>query len=98
SIKGVKGVTGKEAVTTYDLLICLRHSRSKRPDKALESANAPSKNFVEKVVRGCISASPRGCRTDEVYSAVIRAALDAHLSLSGITMPSVASVCRSIGA
>ena len=30
SIKGVKGITGKEHVTTFDLVLCLEHKRTVR--------------------------------------------------------------------
>ena len=31
SIKGIKGVTGKENVTTFDLLLCLKHRPASVP-------------------------------------------------------------------
>ena len=98
SIKGVKGVTGKETVTTFDLLICLKHSHRPALVRASSKSATASSAFVENQIMECLTGTAGGCRTDEVYSAVIRAALDAHLSLAGITMPSVENACRSVGA
>ncbi|MGN2250330.1 DNA methyltransferase [Frateuria sp. GZRe14] len=96
SIKGVKGVTGKESVTTLDLLLCLKHTSKTSVSVATDVENGPPIGFVEQVIRDTVKASR--CRTDEVYSAVIRASLAAHFSVAGITMPAIASKCRALGA
>lgn len=95
SIKGVKGVTGKEEVTTFDLLLCLKH----RPAHVAANAAPPvPAGLVVDVIRKTLSTSCDGCRTDEVYSAVIRAVLEARYSVTGITMPWVAQQCQALGA
>jgi DNA modification methylase/transcriptional regulator with XRE-family HTH domain/SAM-dependent methyltransferase len=94
SIKGVKGRTGKESVTTYDLLLCLRHSST--PSIANVLPNLPPDGFVKgEVLDGLAENS---CRTDEIYSRVIRAVLEHKYSVVGITMPFVEEVCKEIGA
>lgn len=95
SIKGVKGVTGKEKVTTFDLLLCLRH-KTKTRAASTNTTNALSPALVDQVIRQTLSAAP--CRTDEVYSAVIRAALASHLSVVGVTMPAIENACKNLGA
>jgi len=97
SIKGVKGVTGKENVTTFDLVLCLEHRKS---TVQMVVPFAPPSSVVDQVVRETLEASktPGGCRTDEVYSAVIRAVVEANYSVSGITMPGIANRCRELGA
>ncbi|MGH8787408.1 MAG: DNA methyltransferase [Cupriavidus necator] len=94
SIKGVKGVNGTETVTTFDLLLCLKH----RPVAHTVNVDLPmpdteANRVILAAVRDCAEAP----RTDAVYSAVIRAALAASHSVSGITMPWVASRCRELG-
>jgi DNA modification methylase/transcriptional regulator with XRE-family HTH domain/DNA-directed RNA polymerase subunit RPC12/RpoP len=95
SIKGVKGVTGKETVTTFDLLLCLRHRATA---VAVSAAPPVPSGLVAHVIRDTLAVASEGCRTDEVYSAVIRAVLESNYSVTGITMPWVASQCRSLGA
>lgn len=92
SIKGVKGITGKESVTTLDLLLCLKHRRSHTPGS--EIAAVPSET-VDAEIRAALT---RGGRTDEIYSSVIRGLLAAGRSVVGITMPAVASRCAALGA
>ena len=93
SIKGVKGVTGKENVTTFDLLLCLKHR-----GRAICAApsNHPPPSFVDEVIHDALAGG--GCPNDEMYSAVIRRALASNYSVSGITMPMIAQRCRDIGA
>jgi DNA modification methylase/transcriptional regulator with XRE-family HTH domain len=96
SIKGVKGVTGKENVTTFDLVLCLEHRKS-----AVQMAVPfpPPQSLIDEEIRETLLAeSPDGRRTDEVYSAVIRSVVEANYSVSGITMPGIASRCRELGA
>lgn len=92
SIKGVKGITGKEAVTTLDLLLCLKHRKSVAP--RTEAPTVPMET-VDAEIR---SALARGGRTDEIYSSVIRGLLAAGRSVVGITMPAVARRCAALGA
>ncbi|GJD32274.1 hypothetical protein PMNALOAF_3542 [Methylobacterium adhaesivum] len=91
SIKGVKGVTGKENVTTFDLMLCLKH----RTAVAVSGAAKASPEFVDAAIREALGA---GGRTDAIYSAVVRAALAAGLKVTGLTMPAVARRCRELGA
>lgn len=96
SIKGVKGVTGREVVTTFDLLLCLKH----RPTihQVLMSPPLPS-SLVNDVIRKALNQSgASGLRTDAVYSAVIRSVLAANYSVSGLTMPWIAERCAELGA
>lgn len=93
SIKGVKGITGKEHVTSYDLLLCLEHS-SHVVRKA--SSNPPPHSLIDQIIRGCLTS--RSSRTDEVYSTVIRSMLEVGYSVSGITMPAIAERCAHLGA
>jgi DNA modification methylase/transcriptional regulator with XRE-family HTH domain/DNA-directed RNA polymerase subunit RPC12/RpoP len=95
SIKGVKGVTGKEEVTTFDLLLCLKH----RPARVAVNATPPAPgSLITQAIRAALGTSELGCRTDEVYSQVIRAILEARYSVTGITMPWIAQQCRELGA
>ena len=92
SIKGVKGVTGKEHVTTFDLILCLEHKRTVRMNVPFP----PPINLVDQVI---LDALRKGSsRTDEIYSAVIRAVVEAHYSVSGTTMPMIAARCAELGA
>lgn len=96
SIKGVKGVSGKESVTTLDLLLSLRRRKNLRLPTVESDQPVAPKRLVDATIRNSIHLKP--CRTDEVYSAVIRASLDAHFSVSGITMPVIADRARELGA
>ena len=91
SIKGVKGVTGKENVTTFDLMLCLKHRRATK----VGTASKATPKFVDAVI---VEALKRGGRTDEIYSSVVRTALAEGLSVTGLTMPSVARRCAELGA
>lgn len=93
SIKGVKGVTGKENVTTLDLLITMR--TPVRASKRATSSVA-STAFIDEAVKVALVAG--GGRTDDVYSSVIQALLAKNYSLSGITMPKIAERCARLGA
>lgn len=91
SIKGVKGVTGKENVTCLDLVLCLEHNR-----KGLTAAVPfpPPGGFVDGTIREAISTGLR--RNDEIYSAVIRSVVQADYSVSGITMPMIEARTRDL--
>ncbi|MDR5644444.1 DNA methyltransferase [Burkholderia cenocepacia] len=93
SIKGVKGVTGKEHVTTLDLMLCLRH---RAPLVAVGATFAPPTSMVDQVIRNALASG--GGRNDEIYSAVVQAALASNYSVAGITMPIIAQRCRELGA
>lgn len=93
SIKGVKGVTGKENVTTFDLVLCLEHHTQKT---ALITAFPPPASFVDQIICDLLAAG--GGRNDEIYSKVIRAALAQNYSVSGVTMPAIAKRCSALGA
>lgn len=96
SIKGVKGVTGKERVTTFDLLLCLK--RRFRRSVQCSPSIAPLE-LVDRIIREALLSTPQhGRRTDEIYSTVIRHLLHANHSVSGITMPRVAARCLALGA
>jgi len=93
SIKGVKGVSGKESVTTLDLLITMRSPVQASTDKG---TNAASIAFIDESVRAALLAG--GGRTDNIYSSVIQKALANNFSISGITMPKIADRCLRLGA
>ena len=93
SIKGVKGVTGKENVTTLDLLITMRRPAYTAMDI---SNNTASSAFVDGAVKNALLSG--GSRTDDIYSSVIQALLAGNYSLSGITMPNIAKLCVRLGA
>ena len=97
SIKGVKGVSGKEHVTTLDLVLCLKQRRTKLQ---MAVPYPPPATLIDQVIRDTLTNPPAsdGRRTDEVYSAVVRAVVEANYSVSGITMPGIASRCRDLGA
>ena len=93
SIKGVKGVTGKETVTTLDLLITLKH----RPGlpKPFDHDRVAPNGLIESAVTACLKNG--GCRTDEIYTTVIQALLTHDETLLGITMPVIATRCAKLG-
>ncbi|WP_416050072.1 DNA methyltransferase [Cupriavidus basilensis] len=94
SIKGVKGVSGKENVTTLDLLITMKHRAQSAPMAAHDVA-VPQ----EQVDRATLVALRSSVgRTDEIYSLVIQALLAGNYSLAGITMPLIAKRCIALGA
>jgi len=94
SIKGVKGVTGKEVVTTFDLLVTMAHRNGDANNPDWEKS-APAEEIDEAII-AAIRKAP--ARTDEIYSSVIQCLLHRNRSLVGITMPSVAKRCDEIGA
>jgi DNA modification methylase len=97
SIKGVKGVAGKERVTTLDLLISLEHHKHPTP---VFARITPPAGFLEQVVRGLLARDEAvaGYRTDDMYTRVIRAVIDAGYAVAGITMPAVEILCEKTGA
>ncbi len=97
SIKGVKGVTGQEHVTTLDLVLCLK---KRKVQKQMEVPFPPPASLIDRVVRDNLTdpASPGGRRTDEVYSAVVRAIVESNYSVSGISMPGIVARCMELGA
>ncbi len=92
SIKGVKGLAGKESVTCLDLLMCLEH---RNKNFQLGILFPPPPGFVDQIIRE--TCATRALRTDELYSAVIRALVQSNYSVSGITMPIIATRCREMG-
>lgn len=97
SIKGVKGVTGKEHVTTLDLVLCLEHRKTAMQ---MLVPFPPPASLIDQVICKALSSNgaQKGLRTDEIYSTVIRAVVEANYSVSGITMPTVAVRCVQLGA
>ena len=97
SIKGVKGVTGKEHVTTLDLIMCLKRRKA---EVQIMLPFRPPESLIDGVIRDALidPSGPDGPRTDEVYSAVIRAIVESHYSVAGITMRGIAIRCTEIGA
>lgn len=92
SIKGVKGVAGKENVTTFDLMLCLQH----RPTTvSVPLSNPPPTSMVDQIIRDAYAAGK--IHNDEIYSAVVQAALAGNYSISGITMPSIAQRSAELG-
>lgn len=92
SIKGVKGITGKEHVTTFDLVLCLKHARK----LSSTAAFPPPPALIDQTVRDALAKGD--VRTDSIYSEVLRAVVEAHYSVAGITMPMIAARCREMGA
>ena len=90
SIKGVKGVTGKERVTTFDLLLSLERRASSVPPPL-----AAPRQVIERAVATALQS---GGRLDEIYSATVRTIIEDGHSVAGITMPTVAEHCRRLGA
>ena len=97
SIKGVKGLKGREHVTNLDLVLCLERRRT---EVQIAVPLPLPATFIDQVIRGALTdpATPDGQRTDEVYSAVIQAVIESGYPVSGITMPGIASRCRDLGA
>lgn len=97
SIKGVKGVTGKEHVTTLDLLLCLEHRGS-----AIQMMVPfpPPQRLIDQAIRNALGepTASQGLRTDEVYSSVLRSVVEANYSASGISMRGIAARCEELGA
>lgn len=91
SIKGVRGVQDKENVTRLDLMLCLKKAK-KSTNKRLTA----SKQFIDAEIARILRDG--GGSTDTVYALVLRSALAAGLSVRGITMPTVASRCKALGA
>lgn len=84
SIKGVQGQLGKEHVTRLDLALCLAHRTRAAPRvDRLPATDA----FVDAAIARAVAVGER--RTDQIYTAVLRDALKADLSVAGITMPAV---------
>ena len=97
SIKGVKGVSGKERVTTLDLVLCLK----RRKDTVRKAVPfPPPTTLVDEVIRSTLAENIPcdGCRLDEVYSAVVHALVGSNYSVAGITMPGIADRCADLGA
>jgi DNA modification methylase/DNA-directed RNA polymerase subunit RPC12/RpoP len=88
SIKGVKGHLGKEQVTRLDLMLSLAHRA--RPAVARTKTKA-TPDFIDSAVATALASGAR--RTDHIYSLVLRDALRADLSVSGITMPAIDARC-----
>jgi len=84
SIKGVKGQLGKEQVTRLDLMLCLGH-RARAATQ--QSRAAATQSFIDSAVATALTAGAQ--RTDHIYSLVLRDALRANLSVTGITMPKI---------
>ena len=97
SIKGVKGLKGREHVTNLDLVLCLEKRRN---DVQIAVSFPPPATFIDQVVRSALSnpRTPDGQRTDEVYTAVIQAVIESGYPVSGITMPGIVSRCLDFGA
>ncbi|MDR6302567.1 DNA modification methylase/transcriptional regulator with XRE-family HTH domain/DNA-directed RNA polymerase subunit RPC12/RpoP [Nitrobacter vulgaris] len=95
SIKGVKGVSGKENVTTLDLMLCLEHRKTA---VQMMVPFPPPHSLIDQAIRDAITSASEGQRTDEVYSAVVRGIVEANYSVSGISMSGVAARCKELGA
>lgn len=93
SIKGVKGVAGKENVTTLDLLITMRSPLQPSRERTRESA---STTLVDQEVRAALNTGSG--RIDDIYSSVVQTLLTKNHSLAGITMPKIAERCALLGA
>ena len=93
SIKGVKGVNGKENVTGFDLMLCLQH---RAQSVAVAPSNPPPASLIDQVIRDAQVAGKH--RNDEIYSAVVQAALAGNYSVAGITMPTIAQRSADLAA
>jgi DNA modification methylase/DNA-binding XRE family transcriptional regulator len=93
SIKGVKGINGKEHVTGFDLMLCLQH---RTQAVAASTSYRPPASLIDRVIRDACAAGQT--RNDEIYSAVVQAALAGNYSVAGITMPAVAQRCAELAA
>lgn len=93
SIKGVKGRLGLENVTSLDLMLCLKHKRRKRNKVATES---PPVEFVDSTIKEALVNGR--CRSDEIYSEVLKKAIESKFKVTGITMQGVATKCEQLGA
>jgi len=91
SIKGVKGQLGKEQVTRLDLMLCLAHRD--RP-AAAQGRAAATQSFIDSAIAAALTAGAQ--RTDHIYSLVLRDALRADLSVTGITMPKIEARCALV--
>lgn len=83
SIKGVKGRSGKENVTTFDLMLHLRPSSG----QVFKGSDLPSVASVDDILLDLLVDG--GGRTDDLYSGVIRALLAESRSVAGVTMPTI---------
>ena len=92
SIKGVKGMSGKENVTCLDLVLCL-----KRKGKAVQMPVPfpPPATFIDDAIRSVARGAQ--LRIDQIYSAVLRDVMAARYSVSGITMPMIEERCDAAG-
>ena len=97
SIKGVKGITGQEHVTTLDLVLCLERRRA-AVQIPVPFPAPPS--LIDEAIRSSLDEASvqSGRRTDQIYSAVIRKIVEARYSVAGITMPVIAARCADLGA
>ena len=83
SIKGVKGLLGKEFVTRLDLALSLERRKSGiSPERSVATSA-----FIDASVRSSVQAGE--FRPDHIYAAVLRDALQANLTVNGITMPEI---------
>ena len=91
SIKGVKGQIGKEQVTRLDLMLCLAH---RERSAVAQGRAAATQSFIDSAVAAALAAGAQ--RTDHIYSLVLRDALRADLSVTGITMPKIEARCALV--
>jgi DNA modification methylase/transcriptional regulator with XRE-family HTH domain/DNA-directed RNA polymerase subunit RPC12/RpoP len=91
SIKGVKGINGKEHVTGFDLMLCLQH---RTQSIAAQPSYRPPASLVDQIIMDAWATGHT--RNDEIYSAVVQAALAGNYSVAGITMPAIALRCAEL--
>ncbi len=94
SIKGVKGRSGKEKVTTLDLLVTLENTKT--PFKLADEENQNLKGRIKTEVRKALSETPK--LLDEIYSEVLQSTLAQGILVHGITLRSVEAYCKELGA
>jgi DNA modification methylase/transcriptional regulator with XRE-family HTH domain/DNA-directed RNA polymerase subunit RPC12/RpoP len=92
SIKGVKGALGKENVTRFDLLLCLKQRSAYRAQ--LPVLLPASSALIDKLLRDLLEQRP--ATTDEIYSEILRRLLSAGHSVAGVTMPTIATRCAAV--
>ena len=93
SIKGVKGLQAKERVASLDALIELR----RRPSANVKSATKPPSTVqLRSALQNFASTQTAPFTTDEAFSYVIRLSLNEGLSLDGVSMHLVRSLCAEM--
>ena len=92
SIKGVQGTLGNERVTRLDLLIGLRVRSTES-----RSATRGVSRGIPAAVAAALQTATSPMAIDEVYTAVVRQALEHNVALHGVSMAEVEKVLIEFG-